>query len=441
MKGRATIILISLGLATWPLSAFFDYLTMPTRPFLGWLIYNVPSSELILRGVTLGVFALAGIALGVNSLAEESTIERLARSNEKYNSLLRNLPVGIYRITSGGGILEANRQFAEMLGYRGVEELKNVNINEVFVNKSDRQRHLESLKQSPVFAEFELRRKDGGTVWIRDYPRATVSPDGSIAFIDGVCVEVHGIEGIMRDITEHKRLQSMKDHFIVSVTHELRTPLVSIKGYLDHITEKEPDLSESLRSKIEAVKRNADRLLELTNDLLNIQDLETGHFDFKIEKLDLHDVLTQCLEEIEPLLREKGHEIRLEVPGKKLAVFADRLRLNQVLMNLLNNANKFTPRDGTITIRIEEDNNTLTISLTDTGIGLDKKDLERVFEAFAVIEKPTYFKGTGLGLNLTRKLVEEQGGRIWATSLGKGQGATFAFTLPKPNEEWVRTFG
>jgi PAS domain S-box-containing protein len=439
MKGRSTLILMFMGLLSWVLAAVFDFFVLGTQSFLDWLIFKVPSNELILRVVTLAVFALAGVVLGANSLAQESRIERLGKSNDKYTSILKNLPVGVYRITPNGRILEANRQFAEILGYEEADELKNVNVNEVYVNKSDRQRYLERLRESPVFAEFELRQKDGRTVWVRDYPRAALNADGTIAYIDGVCVEMHGIDGIMRDIAEHKRLQSMKDHFIVSVTHELRTPLVSVKGYVDYIMAKEPGLSDSLKSKIEAVSRNTDRLLELTDDLLNVQDMETGRLEIKFETVALQEVLTQWLEEIQPLLREKRQEVRLEVPGKRLTVVADRLRLNQVLMNLLNNASKFTPNEGTITIRIEEDDSSVTISVTDTGIGLDKKDLERVFEPFAVIEKPTYFKGTGLGLSLTKKLVEAQRGKIWAASVGKGLGATFAFTLPKSKEEWIRT--
>ena len=109
-----------------------------------------------------------------------------------------------------------------------------------------------------------------------------------------------------------------------------------------------------------------------------------------------------------------------------MPVVADRLRLNQVLTNILDNASKFTPDEGTITIRIEEEEDAVTVSITDSGIGMDQKDLKRVFEPFAVIEKPTYFKGTGVGLSLTKKLVEAQGGKVWATSIGKGQGATFA---------------
>jgi PAS domain S-box-containing protein len=441
MKFRSTLILLSLGLLLWFLTAAYDYLTMPAQSFLDWLIFRIPTSELHLRIIALTVFALSGLILGRNSLFQESRIEELSRSINKYAALLNNLPVGVYRATPEGKILDANRQFAEILGYKEPRELQSINLNEAYTNKPDRQEHLKKLLEGPVFAEFELRRTDGRTVWVREYPKATMEADGTIAYIDGVCVETHGIDAIMRDITEHKRLQSMKDHFIVAVTHELRTPLVSIKGYVDHIIAKEPNLSDSLRSKIEVVKRNTDRLLELTDDLLNIQDMETGRLEFKFETINLHETFVQCLEDIQPILREKGQEVRLEVPGKPIPVLCDRLRLNEILMNLLTNANKFTPRDRSITIRVEEDDTTVTISITDNGIGIEKKDLERVFEPFAVVEKPTYFKGTGLGLSLTKRLVEAQGGRIWATSTGKGQGATFAFTLPKSKEELIRVHG
>jgi PAS domain S-box-containing protein len=443
MKNRKTTtpILLSLGLLLWVLSAAFDYITLSNQSFLDWLILRVPISELILRITTLTILALTGVLLTGNSQSQESLIQELRKSSDKYASLLGNLPVGVYRISPEGSILEANSQFAEMLGYQKTEQLKNVNVYEVYTSKSERQEQLQRLREGPLFAELELRRTDGRTIWVRDYPKATLKIDGTIAYIDGVCVETRGIDAIMRDLTEHKRLESMKDHFIVAVTHELRTPLVSIKGYVDHILAKETDLAKSLKSMIEIVKRNTDRLLELTDDLLNIQHAETGWLQYKFETLNLHEVFTQCLEEIQPFLRDKRQEVRLEVPGKALPIVCDRLRLNEVLMNLLTNANKFTPNGGSITIRVEEDATTVTISVSDNGIGIEKTDLGRVFEPFAAIEKASYFKGSGLGLSLVKKLVEAQGGKIWATSSGKGQGATFAFTLPKPKEEWIRVDG
>jgi len=309
------------------------------------------------------------------------------------------------------------------------------------VNGSDRQAHLEKLRESPVFAEFEIQPKEGAAVWVQDYPKATLSETGKIAYIDGVCMETHVIDGVLRGITEHKKLQNMKDQFFTAVTHELRTPLVSIKGYVDHIVEKESNLSPNLRSQIEIVKRNTQRLLDLTEDLLNIQYMETGRLQLKFEDLNIQEILTQCVEEIQPLVNEKEQEVRLEIPGKTLLVVGDRVRLAEVLMNLLQNANKFSPNGGSIIVRVEEDVGTVTITITDNGIGIDKKDLGRVFEPFAAIPKPTYFKGSGLGLSLTKRLVETHGGKIWATSMGIGSGATFAFTLPKLKEESVRTYG
>lgn len=443
MKKRTVLTLITLGLLLWVLSAIVDYLTLPGQPFVDLLLFNIPVQALLFRSVALTVLAMAGVLLGGNSTNshQESKIDELRKSNEKYVSLLTNLPVGVYRVTLDGRILNANRQFAEILGYKEVSELQKVNLNDICVDKPGRQEHLERLREGPLFAEFELLRADGRTVWVRDYPKASPDTNGAIDFIDGVCVQTQGIDAIMRDLTEHKRLQNMKDHFIVAVTHELRTPLVSIKGYVDHIIAKEPNLSNSLKSKIEVVKRNADRLLQLTDDLLSVQNMETGRLGFKFETLSLHEALTQCIDEIQPSIKDKGQEIRLEVPGNPLPVVCDRLRLNEVLMNILSNASKFTPNGGSIIIRVEEDAVTVTVSISDNGIGIDKKDLQRVFEPFAAIEKPTYVKGSGLGLSLAKKLVEAQRGKIWATSLGKGQGATFAFTLPKSKEEYATIHG
>jgi two-component system phosphate regulon sensor histidine kinase PhoR len=441
MESKHLIVMLLLGVFLWIFNAAFDMLTFPNLSFLNALIFKVPFDQLIFRTITLVVFASVGVFLSrTPRYAESAVVEELRRSKEMYETLLNNLPVGVYRITGYGEIVWANRQFTQMLGCKK-EKLQNINLNEICVNGSDRQTQLEKLREAPVFAEFEIRPKDGGTVWVQDYPKATLNETGKIAYIDGVCMETHGIDALIRDITERKRLQNMKDQFFTAVTHELRTPLVSIKGYVDHIVAKESNLTPSLRSQIEIVKRNTQRLLNLTEDLLNIQYMETGRLQLKFEDLNLQEILTQCVEEIQPLVNEKGQEVRLEIPGKTLLVVADRVRLVEVLMNLLQNANKFSPNGGSITLRVEEDVGTVTISVTDGGIGIDKRDLGRVFEPFAAIPKPTYFKSSGLGLSLTKRLVETHGGKIWVTSAGIGSGATFAFTIPKLKEESVRAYG
>ena len=423
------------------ITAFLEAFLYPRQSFLDWLIF-MPIGELCIRITGLAMLAATGIVLAKeDSPSEESRIEDLTRSNANFASLLNNLPVGVYRTTPEGKVLHANLQFAKILGYESPQELRGININETYSNMSDRQTFLMRLRKAPVFGEFELRGKDGRMVWVREYPTATLKVDGTIEYIDCVCVEAHGIDAIVRDIAEHKKLESMKDGFIVAVTHELRTPLVSIKGYIDLILAREPDVSDSLKSKIEVVQRNTDRLLELTNDLLSIQNMENGTLEIKLQKLNLTEVLTQCVEEIQPILREKQQEVTLDVADKNLLVSADRLRLSEVITNILNNATKFTRDRGHIVIRAEGDKTSATVYIADDGIGIDKKDLDRVFEPFAVIGKPTYFKGTGLGMSLAKKLVEAQGGKIWVTSQGKGLGATFAFTLPTAKEEWMKVIG
>jgi len=441
MESRHLKVMLLLGAFLWVLGAAFDALTIPDLSLLNALIFRVPIDQFILRTLTLVVFASFGVLLSrASPLPKSQIVEELRKSKEMYETLLDNLPVGVYRITGHGEVVWANRQFSQTLRCKK-EDLPNVNLNDLCVNGSDRQAHLEKLREAPVFAELEIQRKEGATVWVRDYPKASLNENGKIAYIDGVCIETHVIDAVVRDITERKRLQNMKDQFVTAVTHELRTPLVSIKGYIDHIVTKEPNLPPNLRSQIEVVRRNTQRLLDLTEDLLNIQYMETGRLQLKFENLSIQEILTQCIEEIQPLVNEKEQEVRLEIPGKALLVVGDRVRLVEVLMNLLQNASKFSPRGGSIIVRVEEEVSTVTISVTDNGIGIEKKDLGRVFEPFAAIPKPSYFKGSGLGLSLTKRLVETHGGKIWATSGGIGSGATFAFTLPRSKEESVRIYG
>lgn len=420
MNARSLLVLVIGCLAIWVINA---------------------SVNISIIGI-LAVFVACGVILSKLSSVEKGTLGRLRRRNEGYVSLLDNLPVGVYRATADGKILEANRKFAELLGYDDAKNLKDVNMNEIYENKTDRAEHLEKLRSGNVFAESELRQRNGSTVWVRDYPNAVLDSNGTIAHIDGVMVETHGINAIVRGITEHKRLETMKDRFISAFTHELRTPLVSIKGYVDYILTKEPILPDGIKSKIEIVRRNTNRLLALTEDLLDFEGIEAGRLQLKIQTFALRELLVECIQEMQPLLEEKNQVIHFGFPPSDLLIEGDRMRLSGALINLVNNATKFTSKGGEITLRAEEgEDHTVTVQVADTGIGLDEKDFQRVFEPFAVIEKPTYFSGTGLGLSLTKRIVEAHNGRIWVTSPGRGRGATFAFTLPKRKEEWIRVHG
>ncbi len=241
------------------------------------------------------------------------------------------------------------------------------------------------------------------------------------------------LTALCRNVTERKRLEKMRDQFISTVTHELRTPLISIKGYVDLTLSAEPgQISKEVESDLQVVKRNTDRLLSLVSDLLDVQRMQAGRLQLNSQPTDLKKVTDSCIREIKPLLTDRRLNLRVIVPEGELLIQGDEVRLAQILVNLLSNAAKYSPEGGEVNLRVEEEDETVKVSISDNGIGVRKEDLPRVFEPFAAIQKPSYIKGTGLGLSVSKALVEAHGGKIWAESQGEGKGATFTFTLPKP---------
>lgn len=380
-------------------------------------------------------FSLSLVAIGMLIFGRSRSDEtEQVRDAETYRSMFENVPVGVYRVTPAGKVLQANRKFVELLGYQNIEELKSANINDLYVSKSDRMAFLDKLRTAELNGEFQMRRKDGRTIWVHDYPKATVSIDGYVTHVDGMAVETQEIEAITRDLNEDKRLdmKRMRAQFISSVTHELRTPLVSIKGYLDYILAKnDGSVSEAIRPSLEVIKRNTDRLFNLVNDLLDVQRIESGKLALKLETFDFNQILHHCMEEMLPILNQKGQKLTVDAPPGSLDLRGDRLRLTEILTNMLNNATKFTPEGGEVSVRVEQNSEFLRVFVHDTGIGIDKTDLERVFEPFSSIPKPSYIKGTGLGMSLAKRLIDAHGGKIWVDSQGRGEGATFAFELPR----------
>jgi len=240
------------------------------------------------------------------------------------------------------------------------------------------------------------------------------------------------IENAIRDAEEEKVRLQIRDKFISAATYELRTPLVSIKGYMDRILEgKGGRIPKLAKIELDIVKRNTERLLSLTDDLLDIRRIESGKIIVNLEPLDFQEVLEHCIKEIQPFIKEKKQTLKIKIQKVHLPIIGDKIRLSQALMNILNNASKFTPKYGEIKLKVEKKSYYFKIEVSDTGIGVRKKDLERIFEPFANIKRGTYIKGTGLGLSVTKGLIEGHGGKIWAESQGEDKGAVFIFTLPK----------
>jgi len=228
-------------------------------------------------------------------------------------------------------------------------------------------------------------------------------------------------------LEEADRLKSV---FLASMSHELRTPLNSIIGFTGIILMgMVGEVTKEQSRQLTIVKKNANHLLELINDLLDISKIEAGRVELSLEEFKLNDVISEVIETVSPAVNEKGLELLTNVP-EGIMLYSDERRIKQVIMNLVSNAVKFTEQGSVkITARVLEEEK-LELSVIDTGIGMEKEGLSKLFAPFQQIEESLtkQYEGTGLGLYLSRKLADLLNGEIRVKS-EYGRGSEFTFVL------------
>jgi len=258
----------------------------------------------------------------------------------------------------------------------------------------------------------------------------------------------HDLEGGIAERTEdllllkaeHRRLDSMKQHFVSAVSHELRTPLTAIRGSLEMLSDGEVgELPLRAQPVVAIASRGSERLSRLVNDIIDLERLESGSFGFHPVPCELYPVLKDAADSLAPLSSAAG--VRVLVSPVVAQVECDIDRVTQALVNLIGNALKFTAPGGTVLVAAERSGEAVQISVTDTGRGIPEAELAAIFEPFHQIDpdEARQAPGTGLGLAITQGIVQAHGGRIWAESV-PGKGSTFHFTLPLgPSNEQVST--
>ena len=239
-----------------------------------------------------------------------------------------------------------------------------------------------------------------------------------------------GILHAFRDITRERELDRREREFLAEVTHELRTPLTSIKGYADLLIAEEVSVEEQ-RECLEIIQRNTARMASLVNDLIDLSQLELGQVRFQLSYVEIPTLIRRVAESLRLQFREKQQELSLSLPDDLLPVWGDLGRLTQVFTNLLVNAHRYTPVGGKIAINAGQDGDRVRVQIIDNGIGISAKDQVHLFtKFFRVRSKATAnIQGSGLGLVITRSLVEQLGGTITLESV-LGVGSTFTVTLP-----------
>ena len=237
---------------------------------------------------------------------------------------------------------------------------------------------------------------------------------------------------VLQDLTTLRRLETVRSDFIANVSHELRRPITSLKAMAEALEEGALDDREVARDFVHRMHQEIDGLAQLTNELLTLTRIESGAETLTLATQSPADLLVDCARRMGPLAARA--EVALLVdPGEAPPVRADGERVAQVLANLVHNAVKFTPAGGSVRLSAVREDGRVAFSVTDTGVGIERADLERVFERFYKADRSRSGGGTGLGLAIAKHIVQAHGGRIEARSEGPGRGATFRFTLPVAN--------
>lgn len=234
---------------------------------------------------------------------------------------------------------------------------------------------------------------------------------------------------LVQDLTRVRRLETVRRDFISNLSHELRTPLASLKALTETLQDgalADPEAAPRFLSRIQA---EVDALTQMAQEMLDLSKIESGQVALELKPIAPEKLLASAAERMRLQAERAGLRLRLDCPPNLPHVQADAPRVEQVLVNLIHNAVKFTRPGGEVALRAEEGQDVVQFAVADTGIGIPADELPRIFERFYRVDKSRAGGGTGLGLSISRHLVEAHGGRIWAESR-EGEGSTFCFTLP-----------
>jgi PAS domain S-box-containing protein len=390
---------------------------------------------LIITAMLAGYFhSNARRAQVITALVEQRTAElsqatdELGKSEARHRSVVENAVDGIVSIDSQGIVTAFNAAAEEIFGHTAAE-VTGRNVNMLMPDPFHREHdgYLRRYRQSGVAniigkrLEVEGQRKDGSV-----FPL-------DISISETNDTERQMFTGIVRDITDRKQAEMAKNEFVSIVSHELRTPLTSIKGSLGLIQGGALGaLPEKVKSMTDIAYANCERLVELINDILDMEKIESGKMDFQMQPMEIESLFSAVMQITEGL--EEAYEVRFEFPDKPhtRSVTGDKDRLVQVMSNLLSNAAKFSAPGDTIEITCEKRNGGLRISVSDRGSGIPEEFKDRIFQKFSQADQSdTRAKGgSGLGLSISKAIVEQHGGVIGYDDRAGG-GTTFVIDLPE----------
>ncbi|MBZ4686427.1 MAG: two-component system, OmpR family, phosphate regulon sensor histidine kinase PhoR [Clostridia bacterium] len=323
-----------------------------------------------------------------------------------------------------------------VLDYHGMVKIINPAAEEIFGISgliSEGKHNLEVIRHYGLNEKIKQCLKEEKTI---DYEFTIFHPEEKIlqCYLAPVYrdKEIAGATLVFHDITTLRRLEKMRADFVANASHELRTPLTAIKGYAETLLDGALEDEKISRKFVTIINKEADRLMKLVEELLTLSRVESNGSEINLESVDIRAVIKAVSEEMKQRFSDKNISLSLGLPEKLAAVKANSNRIKQVMVNLLDNALKYTPEGGSVTVRAYEEDEDVMISVKDTGIGIPPKDIPRLFERFYRVDKgrSRQLGGFGLGLSIVKHIVHSFGGEIGVEST-VNEGSTFWFRLPK----------
>jgi two-component system phosphate regulon sensor histidine kinase PhoR len=346
------------------------------------------------------------------SAKTKELVETISEDRTRLATILDNMTDGVIMIDSEGNISLANRAAENLFN---IKEAKNKPLIEV-------------VRDHEVDELLKLCLKTAGTQTVH-YESGISKRYLRVIAIPVIHNELTSVLLLLQDLTELRNLQTTRRDVIGNISHEFRTPLAGIKAMVETLRDGAVDDTEAARDFLARIDSEVDRLTQLVAELTELSRIETGKTGMKKEPLDLNQLVNEVISQLSPQAERQKIAISQDFTADLPSVPADRDRVRQVIANLVYNAIKFTPAGGMITITSRALEDSVVVDIIDTGIGIPKEDLPRVFERFYKGDKARAGEGTGMGLAIAKHVVEAHGGSIWVRS-EEGNGSTFSFSLP-----------
>ncbi|MBC2148686.1 two-component system histidine kinase PnpS [Listeria booriae] len=373
-----------------------------------------------ITGKTTG--ELHDLSLSVNQLAQslEKQMQEIELNQQRLSGIVQNLVSGVMLINQRKQIVMTNPMMEQIIGEKDMtgkayyEVLKSFALTQL----------VDQCMDQKTFQQEEI------TIY---FPREQIL-DANVSPILSRTGSITGVIVLLHDITEIRRLENVRSEFVANVSHELKTPVTALKGFAETLLDGAMYDEELLKKFLTIIKEESDRLHRLIMDILELSRIEQKHVSMNLEEVDVEDVVIATMDTVRALAVEKGIQLIPPNLAAPIMIQAERDRLQQILINLISNAIVYTPQNGEVSVGVMENvaNETVTITVTDNGIGIPVKDIDRIFERFYRVDRARsrHSGGTGLGLSIVKHIVESCGGQINVESI-EGEGTTFTVILPR----------